>query len=76
MLTYADLCQAPGVDVIHCDLKPENVMLLKPDEHRIKVPECCNGALQPLRPLYIYISDLKAEDVMLVKSDDHRVKVS
>ena len=25
------------MQVIHCDLKPENVMLLKPDQHRVKV---------------------------------------
>jgi dual specificity tyrosine-phosphorylation-regulated kinase 1 len=29
-----DCLRSPTVDVIHCDLKPENVMLVKYNEHR------------------------------------------
>lgn len=29
-----DCLRHPAVDVIHCDLKPENVMLVKYNEHR------------------------------------------
>jgi dual specificity tyrosine-phosphorylation-regulated kinase 1 len=31
------MLRRPEIDVIHSDLKPENVMLVKRDEHRVKV---------------------------------------
>ena len=50
LLRSLDSLRAPDVDVIHCDLKPENVMLVKHDDHRVKVIDfgsSCSSERQP-----------------------------
>ena len=64
----------PGVDVIHCDLKPENVMLVKHDDHRVKVIDfgsSCTSKRQPFT--YIQSRFYRSPEVLLCRPYDHAI---
>jgi len=55
-------------DVIHCDLKPENVMLVKVDDHRVKVIDfgsSCSSRRQPFT--YIQSRFYRSPEVLLCR---------
>jgi hypothetical protein len=51
LFNLASLRQA-NVDVIHCDLKPENVMLIKHNEYRLKVIDFGSSCSSSNKPFY------------------------
>lgn len=54
------------VDVIHCDLKPENVMLLGADDHRIKVIDFGSSCSARHRPFsYVQSRFYRSPEVLL-----------
>ena len=66
LLRSLDCLQDSEVDVIHCDLKPENVMLVKHDDHRVKVIDfgsSCSSHRQPFT--YIQSRFYRSPEVLL-----------
>jgi len=64
----------PEVDVIHCDLKPENVMLVKHDDHRVKVIDfgsSCTSRRQPFT--YIQSRFYRSPEVLLCRPYNHAI---
>eukprot|EP00960_Hanusia_phi_P069363 767075-Hanusia_phi.AAC.2 len=61
-----DCLRQPELDVIHCDLKPENVMLVRHDDHRVKVIDfgsSCSSKRQPFT--YIQSRFYRSPEVLL-----------
>ena len=66
--------RAPDVDVIHCDLKPENVMLVKHDDHRVKIIDfgsSCSSQRQPFT--YIQSRFYRSPEVLLCSPYSHAI---
>jgi dual specificity tyrosine-phosphorylation-regulated kinase 1 len=66
--------RAPEVDVIHCDLKPENVMLIKANEHRIKMIDfgsSCSSCYKPFT--YIQSRFYRCPEVLLCRSYSYAI---
>ena len=67
LVNLASLRQS-NVDVIHCDLKPENVMLIKHNEYRIKVIDfgsSCSSSHKPFS--YIQSRFYRSPEVLLCR---------
>lgn len=68
LFNLASLRQA-NVDVIHCDLKPENVMLIKHNEYRLKVIDFGSSCSSPNKPFYYIQSRFyRSPEVLLCRS--------
>ncbi|EKX47647.1 hypothetical protein GUITHDRAFT_69397, partial [Guillardia theta CCMP2712] len=66
LLGTLEFLSRPEVDIIHCDLKPENVMLVKTDDHRLKVIDfgsSCSSRRQPFT--YIQSRYYRSPEVLL-----------
>lgn len=76
LLRALDSLRAHDVDVIHCDLKPENVMLVKHDDHRVKVIDfgsSCSSKKQPFT--YIQSRFYRSPEVLLCSPYSHAIDV-
>ena len=76
LLRALDSLRASDVDVIHCDLKPENVMLVKHDDHRVKVIDfgsSCSSKKQPFT--YIQSRFYRSPEVLLCSPYSHAIDV-
>jgi len=74
LLRSLDCMRQPEVDVIHCDLKPENVMLVKHDDHRVKVIDfgsSCSSQRQPFT--YIQSRFYRSPEVLLSSPYTHAI---
>jgi len=74
LLCTLECLRQPEVDVIHCDLKPENVMLVKHDDHRVKVIDfgsSCSSKRQPFT--YIQSRFYRAPEVLLCRPYTHAI---
>mmetsp|Transcript_28101 Transcript_28101/g.74174 ORF Transcript_28101/g.74174 Transcript_28101/m.74174 type:complete len:612 (-) Transcript_28101:638-2473(-) len=74
LLHTLDCLRDPGVDVIHCDLKPENIMLVKPNEYRLKVIDfgsSCSSKKQPFT--YIQSRFYRSPEVLLCRPYNHAI---
>ena len=74
LLRSLDCLRDPDVDVIHCDLKPENVMLVKHDDHRVKVIDfgsSCSSKRQPFT--YIQSRFYRSPEVLLCSPYSHAI---
>ncbi|EKX41018.1 hypothetical protein GUITHDRAFT_158270 [Guillardia theta CCMP2712] len=74
ILHNLEALRAPEVDVIHCDLKPENVMLIKANEHRIKVIDFGSSCSSGYRPFtYIQSRFYRSPEVLLCRSYSYAI---
>eukprot|EP00960_Hanusia_phi_P050996 760543-Hanusia_phi.AAC.1 len=74
ILQNLEALRAPEVDVIHCDLKPENVMLIKANEHRIKVIDFGSSCSSGYRPFtYIQSRFYRSPEVLLCRSYSYAI---
>jgi len=74
LMRTLDCLRHPDVDVIHCDLKPENVMLVKHDDHRVKVIDfgsSCSSKRQPFT--YIQSRFYRSPEVLLCRPYTHAI---
>jgi len=74
LIRTLDSLRHPSIDVIHCDLKPENVMLVKYNEHRVKVIDfgsSCSSKRQPFT--YIQSRFYRAPEVLLCRPYGHAI---
>lgn len=74
LLKALDSLRAADVDVIHCDLKPENVMLVKHDDHRVKMIDfgsACSSKNQPFT--YIQSRFYRSPEVLLCSPYSHAI---
>eukprot|EP00286_Rhodomonas_abbreviata_P020318 CAMPEP_0181304728 /NCGR_PEP_ID=MMETSP1101-20121128/9317_1 /TAXON_ID=46948 /ORGANISM="Rhodomonas abbreviata, Strain Caron Lab Isolate" /LENGTH=579 /DNA_ID=CAMNT_0023410529 /DNA_START=616 /DNA_END=2355 /DNA_ORIENTATION=+ len=74
LMRTLDCLRHPDVDVIHCDLKPENVMLCKHDDHRVKVIDfgsSCSSKRQPFT--YIQSRFYRSPEVLLCRPYSHAI---
>ena len=74
LLRSLESLRMPEVDVIHCDLKPENVMLVKHDDHRVKVIDfgsSCSSKRQPFT--YIQSRFYRSPEVLLCCPYSHAI---
>ena len=76
LIRTLDCLRQPEVDVIHCDLKPENVMLVKHNEYRLKVIDfgsSCSSRRQPFT--YIQSRFYRSPEVLLCRPYSHSIDV-
>jgi len=76
LIRTLDCLRQPDVDVIHCDLKPENVMLVKHNEYRLKVIDfgsSCSSQKQPFT--YIQSRFYRSPEVLLCRPYSHAIDV-